>query len=106
MIWPFPLVRNYRTNKHLSALFLEFARRDDLNVTSMGAHNTKVSCPLGTLKFWTGNAYYAWADEGSFEKPGSAPVHWVGQMPSRWAVLKMANAIDRQRFKTDNKGQA
>lgn len=106
MIWPFPLLRNYHTSSSLTGLFLAFAGRDDLLVKPLGLYRTVVSCPIGRLEFWTGNAYYAWGDNGSFTNSDGVENVWVDAMPSRWAVRKMANAIDRQRFKIVNKDAA
>ena len=95
--WPFPLLRNYRASPDLSQLFLDFAAAPDLTLVSAGPYRMTVSCARGELQFWSANAYYAWAKDGSWTAEGKT-VSWSDEMPSRYAVRAMRKAVSRVRF--------
>lgn len=104
--WPFPLIRNHRTNKDLSALFLLFAGSNNLEVVQTEYGETTVTCEHGDLCFWSNNAYYAWGQRGWYESVGEKRVEWEGELPSRYAVRAMAKAINfkprvKQKFKLE-----
>lgn len=95
--WPFPILRNNRTSSSLSRLFLEFAAAADLEVVKTESHHTVVRCSRGELRFWSANAYYAWANVGELLVDGRE-ISWQDEMPSRYAVRSMRKAIERVRF--------
>ena len=95
--WPFPVMRNYSTAPSLSRLFLEFESAPDLQILENDYHNVTVVCSKGTLHFWDSNRFYAWASSGSLTANGRT-VHWSDEMPSRYAVRAMYQALVRVRF--------
>lgn len=95
--WPFPIIRNHSTSSSLSRLFMEFAAASDFEVVKTESHHTVVRCSRGELRFWTANAYYAWACTGELSVDGKH-ISWKEEMPSRYAVRAMRKAIERVRF--------
>lgn len=94
--WPFPLIRNNSTSPLLTALFLKFVRSDHLKLVGQNTHWTLVSCEHGEMKFWSANAYYAYAHCGSVKSEDLRHVfEWASDMPSRYAVRQMAKAVER-----------
>ncbi|UCV00276.1 hypothetical protein [Acidovorax radicis] len=56
-----------------------------------------VRCARGDLRFWSSNAYYAWASDGGLTAEGQT-ISWSNEMPSRYAVRAMRKAVGRVRF--------
>jgi len=98
-VWPFPLLRNYSTSEALSSLFFDFAESGPVLSDSSNEYWIVVTSPLGTLKFWGSNKYYAWANCGDFVSVDGIRSSWYGEMPSRAAVRAMARGIDKRRFR-------
>lgn len=91
--WPFPLIRNHKTNPCLTKLFLMFAESDSLKVIRQDELETTVSCEYGVMLFWSANAYYSWGGNGSYTPVGGNAVFWSGELPSRYAVRAMSQAL-------------
>ena len=106
--WPFPLIRNNPTSAALDRIFLAFALAADLRIVRVEPHRIVVTCHLGELRFWSANAYYAWASEGHYFARGATEKEfWANEMPSRYAVRKMRKSLDALRFKAPgSKGMA
>jgi hypothetical protein len=97
-VWPFPILRNYGTDEGLTELFLRFAADETLEVTETDAYYMTVKGTHGKLRFWCANKWYAWAQDGTYTMPDGRKAGWRNEMPSRWAVKKMREALARRRF--------
>jgi hypothetical protein len=93
--------RSYRSDERVTEAFLLMAESPDLDVTPEDSgvgdipYYVIVSSPIGELRFWNANQWYAWANQGEF-KSATAPEQnfkWRGVMPSRQAVRKMRRRI-------------
>jgi len=90
--WPFPILRNYKTNHDLTDLVLAFANSNCLELVSGDGYYMTIRCELGTLKFWCENAYYAWVQDGTFTDSSGNSTSWKRELPSRYAVKRLAAA--------------
>lgn len=93
--WPFPLSRVYKTSEWLTSAFLEFASADDLVIESGDTYRIRVSCSLGSMRFWVANKFYGYANQGSLMLADGVRVEWGDAMPSRYAVREMEKALAR-----------
>lgn len=106
--WPFPFIRNYKTDPRVSDLFIKFSSDPDLKLEIVGSHRITISCSHGVLSFWSSNAFYAWGSEGNYRSFTGETYTWSRQsysdslkgsedreacLPSRWAVFKMYRAL-------------
>jgi hypothetical protein len=98
-IWPFPLLRNYATDRVLTELFFRFAK-SEFRIVFDDPYTLKLKSNLGELNIWNSNRYYAWAMEGVFT-PAIAElskITWKDRLPSRAAVRQLRKAIERSRL--------
>lgn len=95
-VWPFPLIRSYHTSRGLTALFERFAEAPDMVVKEQGAVWLRLECSYGTLEIWNANKWYAWASQGKYVAPSGVAIRWEDELPSRWAVRRMRQALDNR----------
>ena len=93
--WPLPIVRNYKTSSELTELFLDFLNCPELSVSSESTqYHIIVECSLGKLTFWGENRYYAYGSPGEYIANDGTIFPWKDEMPSRYAIRKMARKIN------------
>lgn len=103
-MWIFPMVRICKTNKDLTKIFLMFVDCEEFSVSHVGSHHITVNSSFGELSFWTQNRFYAFASEGEFTDKNGKKKIWKHEMPSRYAVKRMAQKIPRNDiFQLENK---
>lgn len=93
MLWPFPIVRAYRTSAALTKLAMSFADSEYFTVTGQKPYWVEVRCEHGAMKIWDANKFYAWGSKGMFAPVGGKPMHWEYEMPGRWAVQQLNDRI-------------
>lgn len=95
-MYPFPVFRNVRTDSDLTKLVLSLLKQADLKVTrSSDDYYGYLTTKEGTLTFWNKNYPYAYAVDGNFKDSAGVVKEWWGCMPSRYAVLKLKEAVDK-----------
>lgn len=95
-MYPFPVFRNVRTDSDLTKLVLSLLKQADLKVTrNSDDYYGYLTTKEGTLTFWNKNYPYAYAFEGNFKDSRGVVKEWWGCMPSRYAVLKLKEAVDK-----------
>jgi hypothetical protein len=97
------------SDRVLSALFLAFAR-SEFTVVKNGPYDLHLTSPMGELKCWNANRWYAWASEGSFTptNPAEGAIVWKDRMPGRRASRRMRNALEAvelRRFAAAERGE-
>jgi hypothetical protein len=108
-MWPFPMLRNYATDAMLTELFLSFARTK-FSIVKNGTYELHLRGPMGEIKCWNANRWYAWAGQGAFTPTDAkeAAILWKDRMPSRAAVRTMRKAVEAvevARFRAAERGE-
>ena len=85
-VWIFPMIRNHREERSLTALFIKLARAKHFKYIKPGPFGLgRLETEYGVVDFWDENAYYAWAKSGMLYIP-SGVYYWYDAMASRYAV--------------------
>lgn len=78
-MYPFPIIRNERTDPDLTKLVLSLLKQADLKVTSSSdGYCGYLITKEGTLTFWNQNYPYAYAHRGSFKDSAGVVKEWCG----------------------------
>jgi hypothetical protein len=102
--WPFPIYTNYKTSKKLTSIFLELANCPNLTIVRKNYGTLTVKGANLEVMFWVENEYYAWASEGVVHNYVlNSTYGWKDQMPSRYAIRKMAKALETANIQINSK---
>jgi len=101
--------QNYATDAVVTELFHSFARTA-FEVVRNGPYELHLRGPMGEIKCWNANRWYAWASEGTFTPADAkeAAILWKHRMPSRAAVRRMRKAVETveiARFRAAERGE-
>lgn len=98
LYWFRPIFRNDPTNKGLDRL-INGCLDSGMKSAKIKAYWTEATFENGySIRWWSSNKMYAYANEGEIVKPDGSKTYWHGEMPSRSTNRRLLNEANILNF--------